>query len=102
MIYTKPEEYMLPNPDAIKIGLSPEESRRYAPNPAKGFTGDPSVPPRKQYTLMKLRPLPEKEPKFIRHSNSVEDIHGTKSRALYRGVARNILEIQDIDGSKPK
>uniref|UniRef100_A0A7S3KN35 Uncharacterized protein n=1 Tax=Euplotes crassus TaxID=5936 RepID=A0A7S3KN35_EUPCR len=101
MLFPKPEEYMLPNPDDIKLGPRPED-QKYAPNPTKGLCGDPSKPPRKQYTLMKQAPLPVGQPKYLRPSLSVEDIHGAKSKALYRGVARNILDIQDIDGSKPK
>jgi hypothetical protein len=92
---------MLPSPRDIKIEPRPEDYK-YAANPAKGLSGDPSKPPRKQYTLMKQMPLPEGKPRFLRHSNSVEDIEGAKSRALYRGVAKNILDINDIDGCKPK
>ncbi len=33
---------------------------------------------------------------------NVSDIEGTKSRRLYRGVAKNILSNSDIDGSMPR
>ena len=77
---------MLPNPESIKIE-NPNEFN-YSKFPAKGLTGDPSVPPRKQYVLMKQQPLPVEPPKFLRSSISVDDIKGTKSRSLYRGVAK--------------
>ena len=80
MLFNKPEEYMLPNPDSIKIE-NPDEFN-YNKFPAKGLTGDPSIPPRKQYLLMKQQPLPVTPPKFLRASNSIDDIKGTKSRAL--------------------
>ena len=99
MFSLKPSEYLLPNPEDINAN---SENKKYAPNPAKGLSGDPSKPPRKQYMLMKMAPLPQGQPKFLRHSLSVEDIHGTKSRALYRGVAKNILDIKDIEGCRPK
>lgn len=101
MIFTKPEEYLLPNPDDIKIEPKPEDFK-YAKFPTKGLSGDPARPPRKQYTLMKQMPLPVEKPRFLRSSNSVEDIHGAKSRALYRGVAKNIIGVEDIEGAQPK
>ena len=101
MIFTKPEEYMLPNPQQIIDQQTPPQAK-YAENPTKGLSGDPARPPRKQYLLMKQQPLPERQPKFLRSSMSLEDIHGTKSRALYRGVAKDILGVKDIDGSQPK
>lgn len=33
---------------------------------------------------------------------SIDDIAGTKSRRIYRGVAKNILSNSDIDGSMSK
>jgi hypothetical protein len=102
MLITKPQDWLLSNLNDIKIRLSLEEAKNYALSPPKGFTDDPSLPPKKYHILNKQAPAPEKQPKFIRHSNSVEDIHGAKSRDLYIGVARNILDIKDIDGSKPK
>jgi hypothetical protein len=101
MLFTKPEEYLLPNPNQFILEPSPEDFK-YAKNPAKGLSGDPSKPPRKQYTLMKQAPLPVEKPKFLRTSNSIDDIEGARSRALYRGIAKSILDINDIDGSQPK
>lgn len=31
-----------------------------------------------------------------------EDINGTRAKSLYRGVAKDILNNRDIDGSSPK
>lgn len=33
---------------------------------------------------------------------SVTDIEGTRPKSIYRGVAKNILNNRDIDGSSPK
>lgn len=33
---------------------------------------------------------------------SIEDIPGTKARSLYPGIAKDILNPRDIDGSSPK
>ncbi len=54
--------------------------------------------------LLKLRPLhaPEEPPRFIRDHMKVDDISGARSRQLYRGVAKDILSVRDIDGTKPR
>ncbi len=33
---------------------------------------------------------------------SVNDIQGTKSKPLYKGVAKDILNARDIEGTAPK
>lgn len=52
--------------------------------------------------LVKLRATQIEEPKFIRDSMKIDDISGARSRQLYRGVAKDILAIRDIEGTKPR
>ena len=52
--------------------------------------------------LTKQIPLPQDNPKFLRHSISVEALHATTSRSLYRGVAKSILNVKNIEGCQPK
>lgn len=42
---------------------------------------------------------PEEPPKFLRDSMKIEDINGTRSKPLYSGVARSILNVKDIPGT---
>jgi hypothetical protein len=53
--------------------------------------------------LLKMKPVhpPEEAPKFIRDHMKVDDINGAKSRQMYRGVAKDILSVRDIEGTKP-
>jgi hypothetical protein len=47
-------------------------------------------------------PIEEPQPRFIRDHLSVNDIEGTKSKPLYKGVAKDILNARDIEGTAPK
>ena len=47
-------------------------------------------------------PIEEPNPRFIRDQMSVSDIQGTSSKPLYRGVAKDILNARDIEGTAPR
>jgi hypothetical protein len=41
-------------------------------------------------------------PKFIRDSMYIDDIKGTRTKPIYKGVAKSILSTRDIEGSMSK
>lgn len=45
--------------------------------------------------------LPE-SPRFLRDNMHIEDIEGARAKPLYTGIAKDILKIGDIEGTKPK
>lgn len=47
-------------------------------------------------------PIDEPAPRFVRDQMNVNDIDGTKSKPLYKGVAKDILNSRDIEGTAPK
>ena len=49
----------------------------------------------------KYLPIDEPAPKFLRDQMNVNDIEGTKSKPLYRGLAKDILNARDIEGTAP-
>ena len=56
--------------------------------------------PIKLKEILKMRSeRPEEPPKFLRDSMKIEDINGTRSKPLYSGVARSILNVKDISGT---
>ena len=50
----------------------------------------------------KYLPIDEPAPKFLRDQMNINDIDGTKSKPLYRGLAKDILNARDIEGTAPK
>ena len=50
----------------------------------------------------KYLPIDEPAPKFLRDKMNVDDINGTKSKPLYKGLAKDILNARDIEGTAPK
>lgn len=75
-------------------------------DPVRGAAGDPHIPPTRYRDILsrkKERPLePQEKPKFIRDHISIKDITGTRPKELYKGVAKDILNHKDIDGSSPQ
>ena len=68
-----------------------------------GQSGDPSVSPTKLRELIKMQqPIEQPSPKFIRDNLTNEDIQGSKSRPLYRGSPREIMQVKDIQGTRPQ
>lgn len=64
---------------------------------------DQLEPPFRLRELLKAKGhLPAEPPKFIRDSIAVEDISGTRSKPLYQGVARQVLNTNDIEGALPR
>ena len=51
---------------------------------------------------MKQKPVYVEQPRFVRDNMIIDDIPGARSRSIYKGVAKNILETRDIDGNIPK
>jgi hypothetical protein len=47
-------------------------------------------------------PIDEPVPKFLRDQMNINDIDGTKSKPLYKGIAKDILNSRDIEGTAPK
>lgn len=69
-----------------------------------GESGDPHIPPTRSAQIMaaKYLPIDEPAPKFLRDQMNVDDINGTKSKPLYKGLAKDILNARDIEGTAPK
>lgn len=69
-----------------------------------GESGDPHIPPTRnaQIIASKHLPIDEPPPKFLRDQMNIDDINGTKSKPLYRGIAKDILNARDIEGTAPK
>eukprot|EP00350_Pseudokeronopsis_sp_OXSARD2_P002031 CAMPEP_0170554914 /NCGR_PEP_ID=MMETSP0211-20121228/12795_1 /TAXON_ID=311385 /ORGANISM="Pseudokeronopsis sp., Strain OXSARD2" /LENGTH=187 /DNA_ID=CAMNT_0010864353 /DNA_START=102 /DNA_END=665 /DNA_ORIENTATION=+ len=72
--------------------------------PSRGARGDPYyVPPRYNEIMKKNHePVFVEKPRFIRDQMNTDDIHGTKSRRMYMGVAKDILNNKDIMGSQTR
>lgn len=41
------------------------------------------------------------QPKFIKDSMQIDDINGTRSKPLYKGLAKEIIGNKDIKGAQP-
>jgi hypothetical protein len=69
-----------------------------------GESGDPHIPPTRSAQIMASKHLPidEPVPKFLRDQMNINDIDGTKSKPLYKGIAKDILNSRDIEGTAPK
>ena len=108
MLFYKPESYILPNSTgATPSRMSPQPSHyntyKADLQPTLGAAGDPSIAPTKFSQILKQKQIEVPNPKFVRDAMRIDDINGTKSRRLIRGmVAKNILSNADIEGSSPK
>lgn len=69
-----------------------------------GESGDPHIPPTRsaQIIASKYLPIDEPAPRFLRDQININDIEGTKSKPLYKGLAKDILNARDIEGTAPK
>lgn len=54
------------------------------------------------FLAQKFVPIDEPQPRFIRDQIQINDIEGSKSKPLYRGVAKDILNARDIEGTAPR
>jgi hypothetical protein len=50
----------------------------------------------------KLLPIDEPVPKFLRDQMNINDIDGSKSKPLYKGIAKDILNSRDMPPSSRK
>jgi hypothetical protein len=71
-------------------------------DPVRGAAGDPLKAPVKYAEILKQKPIEQAPPRFIRDQMTVDDINGTRPKSIYKGVAKDILNNRDIDGSSPK
>ena len=62
------------------------------------------MPPTRSAKIIasKYLPIDEPAPRFLRDQISINDIEGTKSKPLYKGLAKDILNARDIEGTAPK
>ena len=60
-------------------------------------------PPLKPYQVLKRlkEPLPQPPPRYLGDRMKNEDIDGTTSRRLYRGVPKDIFKVEEIEGARP-
>ena len=68
-----------------------------------GESGDPHIPPTRSAQIMasKYLPIDEPAPRFLRDQININDIEGTKSKPLYKGLAKDILHARDFEGTAP-